>query len=117
MGDWKTHGSATGGYYKCNVYEKKLQSDKGFSDEEKKRDEAKNELERYTFYFQRYDSHDKAMTYAQKIKPTLDDKINMLVQIKNYNSNELKFLIEGCAIVIQSRNVLKCSYAYAYYNK
>ena len=117
MGDWKEHGTATGGYYKCNVYEKKLASDKGFSDAEKKRDEAKHELERYTFYFTRYDSHDKAMTYAQKIKPTLDDKINMLVQIKNYNSNELKFLTEGCAIVIQSRNVLKCSYAYAYYNK
>ena len=115
MGEWKAHGSATGGYYKCNVYEKKMSKDSNFSAEEKKRESAKNELERYQFYFERYDGHDKAMVYAQKLKPALEDKINMLCEIKNYNSNELKFLQEGCAIVIQSRNVLKCSYAYAYY--
>ena len=116
MGDWKEHGTATGGYYKCNVYEKKKSENKAFSEEEKKREDARHELERYTFYFQRYDGHDKAGVYAQKLKPSLDHKIEMLVEIKNYSPAELKFLSEGCAIVIQSRNVLKCSYAYAYYN-
>ena len=61
LGDWKSHGSNTGGYYKCNVYEEKLKKDTGFSEEEKEREDAKNELQRYTFYFQRYDNHDKAM--------------------------------------------------------
>jgi len=30
MGSWKNHGSATGGYYKCNLYEEK-KKDKSFS--------------------------------------------------------------------------------------
>lgn len=33
MGSWKDHGSATGGYYKCNLYEKKKE-DKNFAAEE-----------------------------------------------------------------------------------
>lgn len=43
MGDWKEHGSATGGYYKCNLYEEK-KKDSGFAAEEGKRESAKNEL-------------------------------------------------------------------------
>ena len=27
MGEWKSHGSATGGYYKCNLYEEKKKDD------------------------------------------------------------------------------------------
>ena len=43
MGDWKEHGSATGGYYKCNLYEGK-KADAAFADEESKRETAKTEL-------------------------------------------------------------------------
>ena len=43
MGDWKSHGSATGGYYKCNLYEEK-KKDAGFASEEAKRENAKTEL-------------------------------------------------------------------------
>ena len=39
MGDWKNHGSATGGYYKCNLYEEK-KKDAGFQKEEQKREDA-----------------------------------------------------------------------------
>ena len=47
MGPWADHGTNTGGYYKCNVYEQKLKDNAGFSEEEKKRDKAKNEMARY----------------------------------------------------------------------
>ena len=43
MGDWKEHGSATGGYYKCNLYEEK-KKDSSFQREEQKREDAKTEL-------------------------------------------------------------------------
>ena len=43
MGDWKDHGSATGGYYKCNLYEEKKKDTK-FATEENARERAKNEL-------------------------------------------------------------------------
>jgi ariadne-1 len=29
--DWSKHGSATGGYYACNIYEKKSKEDKDFA--------------------------------------------------------------------------------------
>lgn len=31
LGDWKEHGTATGGYYKCNKYEEKITKNKEFS--------------------------------------------------------------------------------------
>ena len=34
LGDWKSHGSNTGGYYKCNIYEEKIKSDKNLALEE-----------------------------------------------------------------------------------
>ena len=43
MGAWKDHGSATGGYYKCNLYEEKIK-DGSFKEEESKRNQAKTEL-------------------------------------------------------------------------
>jgi len=43
MGSWKDHGSATGGYYKCNLYEAK-KKETTFSREENKREKAKSEL-------------------------------------------------------------------------
>ena len=43
MGEWKEHGSATGGYYKCNLYEEK-KKDKTFNKAETDRENAKSEL-------------------------------------------------------------------------
>lgn len=41
----------------------------------------------------------------------------LLVEIKGFPLNELDCLEEAIKGVIKSRNVLKCSYAYAYYMK
>ena len=67
MGNWTTHGSATGGYYKCNVYETKVTANKSFAAEEVKRAEVKNELERYLWFFERYTNHDKSARFAANL--------------------------------------------------
>ena len=77
MGDWKEHGSATGGYYKCNLYEEK-KKDSGFAAEEGKRESAKNELQRYMWYYERYANHDRSEKLAIKLLPVIKNKINML---------------------------------------
>ncbi|ETO18077.1 ariadne-like ubiquitin ligase [Reticulomyxa filosa] len=64
-GDWKEHGSNTGGYYQCNVYEKQKAEGKQ-SDEEKANENATNELERYEFHWTRFDSHMKSSNHAKK---------------------------------------------------
>ena len=70
MGDWKDHGSATGGYYKCNPYEEKKKDTK-FATEENARERAKNELQRYMWHYERYNNHDNARKLAFKQKPVL----------------------------------------------
>ena len=61
IGAWSEHGSSTGGFYKCNKYEElKNQGDSIVSKEEKKIKEAKTELDKYMFYFERFNNHEKA---------------------------------------------------------
>lgn len=56
LGRWDEHGDRTGGYYQCNRYEAaKKRGD--YNDDIRKRANAKQALERYTHYFERYNSH------------------------------------------------------------
>ena len=75
LGDWKDHGSATGGHYKCNKYEEVVKKDNNMQKEEKKREDAKSELSRYMFYYERYDNHKKSEMHARKLLPTIELKI------------------------------------------
>eukprot|EP00826_Nyctotherus_ovalis_P024576 TRINITY_DN1898_c0_g3_i1.p2 TRINITY_DN1898_c0_g3~~TRINITY_DN1898_c0_g3_i1.p2 ORF type:complete len:490 (-),score=172.28 TRINITY_DN1898_c0_g3_i1:96-1565(-) len=115
MGDWKIHGEKTGGYYKCNRYDEDIKSNKGLKDMETKQKEAKTELARYTFYYERYNNHDKAMAIAIKQLGEVDDKIMGLNKARNFPLMELQFLREAAMALIGVRRVLKNSYAYGYY--
>lgn len=71
MGDWSLHGAASGGHYKCNKYEEKIKTDTKLVAEEKKREDAKNELTRYMFYYERFANHDKAEKHAKSLIPVI----------------------------------------------
>ena len=114
LGEWKEHGSATGGYYKCNLYETK-KKDNTFSEEETKRENAKNELQRYMWYYERYANHERSMKLAEKLMPVIKQKVMQLHNLKHYPPKELEFMENGCDTVIQCRDVLKWTYAYGYY--
>lgn len=115
LGKWSEHGQKTGGYYNCNKYEEMKKSDKKMELEEKKRNEAKNELDKYMFFFERYNNHDKAERHARSLKPIIKSKIVLLHDIKKYPLNELEFLEEAINEVIRCRQVLKYTYVYGYY--
>jgi ariadne-1 len=66
LADWSTHGSATGGYYACNLYEKKKETDKDFANGILSQDHAQKEIQRYTYHFERYVNHDKARNIVNK---------------------------------------------------
>ena len=76
---------------------------------------AKHELERYMFYYERYIQHHKSMEAADKHLSEVAGKVLLLHQVKNYTDGELKFLMESCHEVIKCRSVLKWSYVYGYY--
>jgi ariadne-1 len=110
MGDWKIHGASTGGYYKCNCYKEDIKTNKRLNDGEELKEEAK-----YTFYFERYNNHDKAMKIALKQLEEVDEKIMTLNKTRKIPLMELQFPKEAAIALIAVRRVLKNSYAYGYY--
>eukprot|EP00483_Globobulimina_turgida_P001386 UN01388 len=112
-GDWSKHGSATGGYYQCNIYEKNKTEGK-LSDEETAQQNAQNELERYEFHYTRYDSHSKSSAHAIKQKETTHEKMHELAQKFQWRLNETQFLLDAVNEAIQCWHVLAWTYPIAY---
>ncbi len=104
LGKWSEHGQKTGGYYNCNKYDElKSKGDQTITKEETKRVTAKNELDRYMFYFERFNNHDKAEKHARNLRPVIKAKIHLLYEIKKYPLAELEFLEESINEVIKCR--------------
>ena len=83
LGKWEDHNQSTGGYYKCNKYEELKDTD-DFKKNNKASEDAKAELNRYIFYFERYDNHSKAEKLIRKLKPVIELKAKMLHDLKQY---------------------------------
>ena len=76
MGDWKKHGSETGGYYACNIYE--AGKTKKVKDMEDKIQSAKDELNNYLWHFERYQNHKNSIKYAKEMESKIDGIIEEL---------------------------------------
>ncbi|KAK6136372.1 hypothetical protein DH2020_029862 [Rehmannia glutinosa] len=61
LGAWTEHGERTGGFYACNRYEAAKQEG-AYDDAEKRREMAKNSLERYTHYYERWATNQSVKT-------------------------------------------------------
>ncbi|CAN7122619.1 unnamed protein product [Brassica rapa subsp. narinosa] len=115
LGAWTEHGEKTGGFYACNRYDAAKQD--GIYDEtEKRREMAKNSLERYTHYYERWatnqSSRQKALADLKKMQT---DDIEKLSDIQCQPESQLKFIIEAWLQIVECRRVLKWTYAYGFY--
>lgn len=115
LGAWSEHGERTGGFYACNRYETAKQE--GVYDEsERRREMAKNSLERYTHYYERW-----ATNESSRAKALLDLQQMQAVQIEKLSDrqcqpvSQLKFVTEAWLQIVECRRVLKWTYAYGYY--
>ncbi|KAL4553955.1 hypothetical protein LXL04_039928 [Taraxacum kok-saghyz] len=88
---WSDHDERTGGFYACNRYEAAKQEGV-YDDTEKRREMAKNSLERYTHYYERW-----ATNQSSRQKALAD-----LQQMQSIH-------------IVKCRRVLKWTYAYGYY--
>ena len=100
-GDWTEHGSATGGYYKCNKYETMKKDKSSLSKQEEKREKAQHELKKYMFFYERYNNHMKAGDHAREMEPKIKLLIEKLNSEKSYPVAELTFLEEALEQVIR----------------
>lgn len=112
-GDWKLHGNHTGGYYKCNVWDPKAhQKADGGSAES-----AKEQLNRYLHYYQRFHNHDASKKFAEKQKALTDSRMQSLHAKSGGDAAwiDFQFLAAATQQVLECRNVLKYTYVFAYY--
>ncbi|KAB1213326.1 putative E3 ubiquitin-protein ligase ARI7 [Morella rubra] len=99
VGAWQDHGERTGGFYACNRYEAARQE--GVYDEaERRREMAKNSLERYTHYYERWASN---------------QSLEKLSDLQCTPETQLKFIVDAWMQIVECRRVLKWTYAYGYY--
>ncbi|CAI9090817.1 OLC1v1025675C3 [Oldenlandia corymbosa var. corymbosa] len=115
LGAWTDHGERTGGFYACNRYEAAKQE--GVYDEaEKRREMAKNSLERYTHYYERWatnqSSRQKALADLSQMQAVHLEKLS---NIQSQPESQLKFVIEAWLQIVECRRVLKWTYAYGFY--
>ncbi|KAK8514594.1 hypothetical protein V6N13_103244 [Hibiscus sabdariffa] len=115
LGAWSEHGERTGGFYACNRYETAKQ-DGVYDEAEKRREMAKNSLERYTHYYERWatnqSSRQKALADLQQMQSVHLEKLS---DIQCQPESQLKFITEAWLQIVECRRVLKWTYAYGYY--
>lgn len=102
MGDWKAHN----GNYNCNQINKDLLQSQ---------ESAKNELQKYMFYFERYENHRKAIKKADAENISTGDFIVLMNQIKGVEFIDLEFLSKAINTIKNARRVLSYSYVFGYY--
>ncbi|KAJ9701435.1 hypothetical protein PVL29_006681 [Vitis rotundifolia] len=115
LGAWSDHGERTGGFYACNRYEAAKQE--GVYDEtERRREMAKNSLERYTHYYERWatnqSSRQKALADLHQMQTVHIEKLS---DKQCQPESQLKFITEAWLQIVECRRVLKWTYAYGYY--
>jgi ariadne-1 len=105
-GPWSDHGSATGGYYKCNRYE----ADKGAAAfaEEAKAEDARSALQKYMFYFTRFDNHDKSIKFAQETRKKAEGIMGKLQDKLGTSYQDVQFVLHAVNAVIEVSRCLTC---------
>uniref|UniRef100_A0A1J3JI90 RBR-type E3 ubiquitin transferase n=2 Tax=Noccaea caerulescens TaxID=107243 RepID=A0A1J3JI90_NOCCA len=115
LGAWMDHGERTGGFYACNRYEVAKQEGQ-YDETERRREMAKNSLERYTHYYERWASNQTSRQKAiQDLQKMRSEKLEKLSDIHRTPESQLKFITEAWLQIIECRRVLKWTYAYGYY--
>ncbi|KAG6477048.1 hypothetical protein ZIOFF_066298 [Zingiber officinale] len=99
LGAWSEHGERTGGFYACNRYEAAKQEG-AYDESERRREMAKNSLERYTHYYERW---------------ATNQSLEKLSDRQSQPESQLKFIIEAWLQIVECRRVLKWTYAYGFY--
>ncbi|XP_057957773.1 probable E3 ubiquitin-protein ligase ARI8 [Malania oleifera] len=115
LGAWSDHGERTGGFYACNRYEAAKQEG-AYDEAERRREMAKNSLERYTHYYERWatnqSSRQKALADLHQMQTVHLEKLS---DKQCQPESQLKFIIEAWLQIVECRRVLKWTYAYGYY--
>ncbi|KAM7484544.1 hypothetical protein LguiA_000553 [Lonicera macranthoides] len=115
LGAWSNHGDRSGGYYACNRYNK-AKEEGAYDEVETRRKAAKNSLERYTHYYERWASNQRSREKAlEDLGNNETVNLEKLSKKQSEPETKLKFIKEAWEQIVECRRVLKWTYAYGYY--
>ncbi|CAL5391688.1 unnamed protein product [Camellia sinensis] len=91
---WSDHGERTGGFYACNRYEAAKQEG-AYDETERRREMAKNSLERYTHYYERWATNQSAKSSCGFTSNAICAWLEKLSDKQSQPESQLKFIIEA----------------------
>lgn len=104
LGPWSAH---SGSYYQCNRYTEHAEADK-------KRNESRAALDRYLFYFQRYQNHENSIKLEDRLRRAVARRQDEL-QRQDRTWIEVQYLQDALDALSVCRTALKTSYCFAYF--
>lgn len=96
QGPWSEHGQSTGGYYKCNKY-REVSLSAASSDAAR----AKAELDRYLFYYQRYENHEQAGRFAARHRQATARRMADLQEAGGLAYSDVTFLDDATEALLE----------------
>ena len=109
-GPWSEHGSATGGFYVCKVYNERVE--KGTrSQEEKDLITTQQMLQKYKYYLSRFNDSKNGVALTRKVEQQLEEKF----RVHNYSVDDTKFVGDAIAALIKARTCMQWCYALDFY--
>ena len=110
LGEWGPHGSS---WYKCT----KFDQTKVDKEKEKMKENMKYDLERYVYFYDRYNDHAKSQKYAKNLNERIETFKPILKDEHFIPYLDLNFLDDIVNTVIDSHRTLKNTYIFGFYMK
>lgn len=104
--NWHGHNESL-----CNNYEQKEKEQEA---KELGGDQNAEGLRRYQFYFTRYENHQKAIRFAERMRGECEKKMNKMQDLEGSSLNAVSFLLDAVNGVIECRRLLQWSYVWAF---
>ncbi|XP_059281810.1 probable E3 ubiquitin-protein ligase ARI7 [Lycium ferocissimum] len=104
LDSWALHG-----YNPCNKY-------KPGNEDEQKKEMAKQSIEKYTHYYERWAANEKSRKKAvEDLRRMGEVNVKELSELQSVPETQLKFILEAWKQIVECRRVLKWTYAYGFY--
>ncbi|BFZ60834.1 hypothetical protein YB2330_001886 [Saitoella coloradoensis] len=107
MGPWAEHGTS---WYNCNRYEEKTSINA--RDAQAK---SRASLERYLHYYNRFANHEQSAKLDRELYNRTEKKMAQLQANSELSWIEVQFLKAAVDVLVQARQTLKWTYAFAFY--
>ncbi|TVT99908.1 hypothetical protein EJB05_54699, partial [Eragrostis curvula] len=112
LGPWEPHGSS---FFSCNRYNQDKAEGK-LTEADNRQRQAQASLERYLHYYERWTAFGASRKKAREDLDGLQDGgLDAVAAEMGRQPTEMDFLMHAYAQIVESRRVLRWTYAYVYY--